>query len=72
MNLRIQPNSSAFFLPYQRLTFGMSNLEGSLSQVMLDLADVVALDHDVPGRPVDHDLLLSKTQELPQLIPQHL
>jgi hypothetical protein len=40
--------------------------------MMLDLADMVALDHNVPGRPVDHNLLLCKPQELPQLIPQHL
>lgn len=39
---------------------------------MLDLGDMVALDHNVPGRPVDHTLLLGKTQELSQLIPQHL
>jgi hypothetical protein len=68
--------------PFQHLAFQVlleqksksskSNLEGSLLQEMLDLGDVVALDHNMPSRPVDHDLLLSQTQELPQLIPQHL
>lgn len=56
----------------QNSEFHNSDLEGSLLQEMLDLGDMVALDHNVPGRPVDHTLLLGKTQELSQLIPQHL
>jgi hypothetical protein len=56
----------------QKLAFRKSDLEGSLLQKVLDLGDMVALDHNVPSRPVDHDLLLGKTQKLPQLIPQNL
>jgi hypothetical protein len=33
---------------------------------------MVALDHNMPSRPVDHYLLLRQTQQLPQLIPQNI
>lgn len=39
---------------------------------MLDLGNMVTLDHNVSSRPVNHDLLLRQTQQLPQLIPQNL
>jgi hypothetical protein len=39
---------------------------------MLDLAHMVALDHNMPSRPVNHNLLIRKTQQLPKLISQHL
>jgi hypothetical protein len=33
---------------------------------------MVALDHNMASRPVDHDLLVRQTQQLPQLIPQDI
>jgi hypothetical protein len=71
-NNGIQPNTSSCHPSRINPIFGIFNLESSLLQEMLDLGDMVALDHNVPSRSVDHDLLLSKLQELPQLIPQHL
>lgn len=70
MNNGVHYNASPFN-PEQEST-SLSYLEGSLLQEMLDLGDVVALDHNMPSRSVDHDLLLGQTQKLPQLIPQHL
>lgn len=72
MNNDVHPNIMPFNAPKTESTFDKSNLEGSLLQEMLDLGDVVALDHNVPGRPVDHTLLLGQTQKLPQLVPQDL
>lgn len=66
------PTTRLSILLEQEFKFHNSNLERSLLQEMLDLGDMVALDHNVPGRPVDHTLLLGKTQELPQLVPQNL
>jgi hypothetical protein len=50
----------------------MFHLESPLLQEVLDLRPMVALDHNMPRRPVDHDLLLRQTQQLPQLIPQDI
>lgn len=71
MNDGLNPNTLSFHPPRTKHDVRRSNLEGSLLQIMLDLVDMVALDHNVPRRPVDHNLLLSETQELSQLIPQH-
>ena len=64
MNAGLNPNTSSFHPPRTKVDVRKSNLEGSLLQIMLDLVDMVALDHNVPGRPVDHNLLLGETQEL--------
>lgn len=74
LNVGVHPECLAFPSSKKKckLALGKSNLESSLLQEMLNPGDMVALDHNVPGRPVDHNLLLSKPQQLPQLIPQHL
>lgn len=49
-----------------------THLKCSLPQKVLDLAHMVALDHNMPSRPVNHNLLVRQPQKRPKLVPQHL